>query len=329
MSIAARRLSRAKKGTVSALSGWPDATNTGYRNAPGYTGSLTDGSAITITSGQTYTGVNFVSAGVGTQAQSVSNVTFVGCRFAAVGPDAAAAPIWGTNITFSYCSFEPATASVPVAYSGGYQYGISADGAYNTFADTLTVSYCDFWGFGNALTVSSSSQTHPVIVQDCWFHDPRSDGGLDHTDGVGHITGPGTMSYVTLHHNSIVASGNTNGIAFQYGPYDHFTVTHNLLGGFGYTVNIGGGAAGNTTVIFTDNVFTDEIMSVYGPLYDWADGGDNLWRRNTFHLPVPTPPLNTPGVWENNGAWGPMVTQADEGKFWYPDGTAHMTDYTG
>ena len=321
MSRVARRLQMTlPHGTGSEARSWPDATNTGYVNAPGYPGSLATFSG-SIQSNTTYSFQNFTSgAGIGSSSVHPTNVTFIGCRFASNAVADANVACYGDNVTFQYCTFEPsADPTPPVTYANGYQYGI--DQRYN---GAMTVDHCNFWGWGNGIQWSFSSQAKPVIVRDSWFHDARDDGGVDHTDAILENYG-GSINdhaYAVFHHNTMSSVGNTNGLALQGNSYFNITITHNYLSGFGYTLNAGSDGSGNQNVVVTDNVFSDEIQPGIGFLYGWSDGNGNLWRRNTLHLP------NAPG-WSNNGAWGAAITQADEGKYYYPDGTAHSVDYAG
>lgn len=307
MSGFARRLQqgvsyRGQSGGLAAA----DGTNTGYRNYPGYAGTLLDGSSVTFTSNQTYTGYDFGAVSIGSLSTPVSNVTFNGCRFKAANPENALVALFGDNITFDYCSFEPGVSAPPVDIADSYQYGIAANGSYNSFVGQLTVSHCDFWGFGNAIDHQGSTQAKPHVFRNNWIHDSSVTGtGNDyHNDGIGDESGSGQNSYVVLDGNTILSAGNTNGIAYQAGTYDHFTVTNNLLGGFGYTVAIWA----NTSTTFTGNVFdASTVPAVYGPLYPqtfWT-GGTSLWRNNT---------------WKS--------TDSDNGKFWTPSGPS-TTDYAG
>ena len=310
---------------VTVPSGWPDATNTGYRNAAGYTGSLADGSAITIASNQTYNHLAFPPGlGVGSSTALVQNVTFNGCRFYGTNVGNALVVLFGDNITFNYCSFEPGVAAPPVPYNQSYQYGLAGNGGYYSVIQQLTVSHCDFWGFGNAIDTQGSTQAKPHLFEHNWIHDAANDGGaLYHTDGIGAESGAGTGSYVTMNHNTIISVGNTNGIAYQAGTYDHFTVTNNLLSGFGYTVAIWA----NTSTIFTGNTCSTLLQPTYGPLYPqtfWT-GGTSLWRNNKWKVPA-------------GAAWG---NPAHDGWFWIPtpgdlsssgyndSSVVSLTDYTG
>ena len=108
----------------------------------------------------------------------------------------------------------------------------------------------------------------------------------------------------------------------------HFTVTNNLFGGFGYTVNFdtdSGGAASNIT--FTDNTYTTALAPQYGPLFNTSGvlSTGSLWRRNKWLVPA-------------GAQWG--LPQHD-GYFWMPVAADNhfpnqddslfvsLTDYTG
>ena len=217
--------------------------------------------------------------------------------------------VWGDNITFDYSSFEPGVAAPPVPYNQSYQYGIEADGGWGTHVGKLTVSHSDFWGFGNAIDITGSTQAKPHVFRDNWIHDAADDGGSYHTDGIGTLSGNGTGSYMVLDHNTIMSAGNTNGIAFQQGSYSNVTITNNLLSGWGYAVALWAPAP-NTT--FTGNVWSTKLKPVFGPLYPqnfWASTG-SYWHNNKWSVPA-------------GAAYG---NPADDGKFWTPSGVS-TTDY--
>jgi hypothetical protein len=126
--------------------------------------------------------------------------------------------------------------------------------------------------------------------------------------------GSGSSSHVVVDNNVIESVGNTNGIAWQGGTYDHFTITNNLISGWGYAVNISGTTSNMT---FTDNVFSTRLKCDWGPLYPssfWVTAG-SIWRRNKWMVPV-------------GAAWG---NRAHDGWFWRPtragSGTASDTAY--
>lgn len=321
---------------TTAVSPWPDATNTGYRNAPGYPGSLANGSALTIASNTTYSFYDFPGgAAVGSSGSQVSNVTFSGCRFTGTGAQNALATLFGDNITFSYCSFEPASLSAPpVDYANSYQFGIEGAGGANTTIGQLLVQYCDFWGWGNAIDCQGSTQAKPQVFQYNWIHDSSvtGTGNNYHNDGIGsESAGASTAvaSYVVIRGNTINSLGNTQAIAFQQnGNYDHFLITGNLLGGFGYTVAVIAGTGSVSNIGFSGNTFTTQFVTGQGPLY--TDSGFTgypdpyWWRNNKWHVPA-------------GAAWG---NPAHDGWYWMPvtGGTGgtqddtpfvSLTDYTG
>jgi len=285
--------------------GFPDASTTGYRNAPGYPGKLTRFTG-TVQSNKTYKFMEFPD---GAYMPGISNVTFIGCRFTSNEVVDATVVIFGDNITFQYSSFEPVGApgaARTVNYRDGYQYAIDQRGSGN-----FTVEHSDFWGWGNAIQFGASTQANPVIVKDSWFHHPRTDGGVDHTDAI--LESYGGPSYMIFDHNTIVGVGNTNGLALQGKDYSNVTITRNYFSGFGYTVNAGGNGSGNRNVRFVGNTFGTDLRPVYGPLYGWRDGSGNLWRQNKWRT--------APGGYSSRSE--------DNGKYWWPDGSLHTTDYTG
>jgi hypothetical protein len=309
-------------------SGWPDATNTGYKNAPGYTGTLSTSCPQNedIQSNTTYSFCNYTSGlRIGNDTYHPTNVTFYGCRFASNSLDDGNVRLYGDVVTFDYSTFEPSNdtdAKPPTPYNQGYQYGID-----QRYDGRLVVDHSDFWGWGNGIQIGYSSQAKPLTVKNSWFHDGRDDGGIDHTDGILENYGGNNYKYMTFDHNTIVSIGNTNGLALQNGNnggYDHLTVTNNYFSGFGFTVNIGGSGSLSNSV-FTGNTYGTDIKPTYGPLYGWnSSGTNNLWRNNKWHVP--------------SGGWG---NPAHDGWYWLPDGSdasnygyddsmfVSQTDYTG
>jgi hypothetical protein len=213
--------------------------------------------------------------------------------------------VYGKNITFDYCTFEPSAKSTPpVTFNQGYQYGIDQ----RSWAP-LTVDHSDFWGWANGIQIGHSSVSFPVTVRNSWFHDARDNGGIDHTDAI--LENYGNESYITIDHNTIVSKANVNGLALQGDSYSNITVTNNYFSGFGYTV-CNGRYGANSNYVFTDNTFGTDIKPYYGPLYPgWDDGNGNLWRRNKWKV--------VPGGYSTN--------TADDGKYWTPSGIS-STDWT-
>jgi hypothetical protein len=318
---------------------WAQPWNTGYASAPGYPGSLADGSALTITSNTTYSFYNFPS-GV-TVNSGVTGVTFYGCQFTQSGGVSNMAVSMNNaspnnGFTFSWCTFGPAGVAEPgppggVTLAQSYQYGVWS-GAVNS----MTIRYCDFWGFGNAAwTVSGGSQANPNVFLWNYVHDMCLQGSY-HGDGVG-SPGGGTDSYAVIQHCNVQAAGDTQGLAYQNSPgpstWSNFMITSNLWGGFGYTINVLDGTTGSpsapSNITFTDNTFSTQLVPGFGPIYDttYISTPNWLWRRNKWLVP--------PGA-----GWGHA---AYNGYYWMPVGTSiagpsldelsaglvSLTDYTG
>jgi hypothetical protein len=304
--------------------GFPSDANTGYLNEPDYPGSLTPFSG-TIESDTTYSYRDFPGLGVGSSSTPVENVTFVGCRVKKTAVEGPNTLLYGDNITFSYCTFQPDVAAPPVAYLDSYQYGIQAEGAFGTHAEKLTVDHCDLWGFGNAIVVKGSTQAKPHVFTNNWIHDAAADGGSYHTDGIGSLSGAGTGSYTVIHNNTIEAVGNTNGLAYQAGVYDHFTITGNLFGGFGFTIALWAGGAGGH--VFTDNTYSTRLFTQYGPLYPqtfWLDPG-SVWARNRWRVPDGA---NWGNPLHNGWFWIPQSLNPDRTDFGGSDENfVSLTDY--
>lgn len=318
--------------SIPSFAKFPDQTTTGYVNAPGYTGSLSDGSALTITSNTTYSFYNFPTDLV--VGANVVNVTFYGCSFHGSGGQGTEAVymLSGGNdgMKFSYCTFGPIGVVEPgppggVALSQCFQWGINA-----LVTGALTVEFCDCWGFGNGLcNADRSSQAKPHIFQFNYLHDQCEDNVVLHSDGIG-TPGGGTTSYVVINNNNIQNIGNSNALGYQPSNvsgspaiYDHFVVTNNIFGGYGFTIailggveqNIGGPVAAATNIIFTGNTFSTFTPIYYGPTYDisFIFQPNWIWRNNKWSVPA-------------NAFWGHT---AYDGYYWLPGYTSHARDQPG
>ncbi|MGH9119355.1 MAG: right-handed parallel beta-helix repeat-containing protein [Acidimicrobiales bacterium] len=303
---------RSAHAATDAASTWPNATDTGYANAPGYPGRLTECEGP-IESGKTYRFCNFddgVSVGT-TSLGRVNDVTFYGCRFASNAVGDANVVVRGDNILFDYSTFEPsADDSPPVAYEQGYQYGID-----QREAGRVTVDHSDFWGWGNAIQINFSSEAQPFVVRNSWFHDARDDGGIDHTDAI--LSNEGGPTHMVFDQNYIASVGNTQGLALQASerPYENVTITNNYFSGFGYSVAIGE-ELGGSNITFVGNTFGTDIPPDWGPLYTgaaWVGETGNVWRDNRWRV--------APG--------SDHQPSSDDGRYWWPDGSRRTTDYEG
>src|SRR5579862_1744009 len=308
---------------------FPGPGNTGYQNAPGYPGQLTNCNNLTVKSNTTYSFCDFPNGlVVGSSGNHVSNVTFIGCRFADTNPNDANVADYGLNIRFSYSTFapgnpgsEPTTpGAAPVAASQSYEYGIDlrSDGG-------LTIDHSDFWGFSDAVQFADSTQAYPLVITDSWIHNPSHDSsGAAHVDGI--LDSYGDASYLTFTHDTIVGDGNTQALALQgNGGYSHLTITGNYFAGFGYMLDFGGHGT-STDVTFTGNTWGTDIEPAYGPVYDphifTTSGLGNTWSGNKLAVVAGT-------------SW---MAAANNGLYWWPnDGNpdnsskvvGHTADYSG
>lgn len=325
--------------------GFSSASSTGYTKAPGYPGSLTPAGAVT--SGNTY---NYLDFPTGLALTSISNVTFNGCRFQSNSLGGANVVLTNcTNIRFNYCTVCPlvsknavpthpgvwpsAGAGLPVAGlseaefgpymipgTNGYQYGIRMAGGTGTGG--TVIDHCDIWGFGNAVDFAGALDG---VVRDTWIHDAANPVLQNyHTDGIGYLDGLGGRSNILIERCTIATLGNTNAIAFQAAGsgYNNIIVQDCFLSGFGYCVDMCHNVVGNTGLKFERNIFGTDIRWGFGPMYaDFTTQFQqvaNVWRGNKLKvLPGSTPASASLPLW----------TPADDGKFVWPDGSYHATDF--
>jgi hypothetical protein len=309
--------------------GFPGQADTGYENAPGYPGHLTDCSRLIIQSYATYRYCNFPNGvTIGSATSHPINVTFIGCKFSSNAVVNADVATYGKGSTFLYDTFQPSTVRLdsepasPYAkssvYNHGYQYGID-----QRYDGSLTVDHSDFWGFAEAIQFKYSNRSSPLTVKNSWIHNPRSPGRVDHTDGI--LNSYGRQSYIIFNHNTIIGNGNTNALALQGPGYSHVMITNNYLSGYGYMVNTGGYSF-STWITFTGNVWGTDIEPIFGPLYNDAmymtSGLKNVWRNNTIYVSPST-------------AW---MARGNNDLYWWPTDrnplnktriVGHKKDYAG
>lgn len=281
------------------LCGWPDSTNTGYVNAPGYPGSLTTASSGSSTcpttpqSNHTYEFCDYVG-GLNLPA-GLTNVTFYGDEFYSTNPNEAnvAGGRGDNNITFDYDTFQPEQASPPVTCAESYEYGISNEGGQ---IGKLTVEHSNFWGFAVAVDTEGSTQANPQVMSHNWIHDASASSGCGyHLDGIG-MLGTGTEEYAVVDHNTIEFTADTNGanlIAWQNGTYAHDQNTNNLLSGDGEGY-AGGRCTSSCTqpsyITSTGNTYSTYLQasSGEGPIDGasnfWSGTGD-VWNHNYWAVP--------------------------------------------
>lgn len=349
------RIRLAGLGAVASELTYPDAINTGWQAYPASTGTLTTygGSTVlraansgTQASPVVYENLAFDNGiTIGVPGDEAEWITLRGCRIRKSGGSGTmASAVCGNNIRFEYCTFEPAnTQTPPFSMADSYQYGVNINTPTSNghAASSVTVDHCEMYGFGNAVQLYSSTQADPIIVQHCYIHDAADQpNAVYHHDGVLSPSNSILDAYLVIHHNTIWSGGNTNAIALQSagGSYSHVVITNNLLGGFGYTVNIADGyGSGNQYITFEDNTYwLRDPLCCFGPFKSaWPGLANNChWRRNKFLYY----PGNPKGADLDGKYWLPSSAQFNGGTPGSGDwsfsnlsalGLAGDTDYTG
>ncbi len=185
---------------------FPGPSNTGYQNAPGYTGgALTNGASLlgtlsegtyqgNFTANTTYTGYLFDLGNGNTMDVNAAGVTFVGCYFGSTNSGTATVfASGGGPITFKYSTFGPSPAvygSFPPLPPGGggysawpsatgtddlsengttigYSYGPITDGANSwPTGGAVTFEADDMWGSAQGMSLSSSITASNPLIWD-------------------------------------------------------------------------------------------------------------------------------------------------------------------
>lgn len=351
--MAGRRITRTRAGLL--------APAYGYLAHPSWPGSFTGGTFTTTptyTSGQTVNFCDFkAGVNVGSVGTSAVGVTFNGCRFqdsanvSNQGNNSDAQTfLFGDDITFNYCTWQPSTTNYPaeltgeelpsdvstyVQYGKGYQYAIVGDGAFNTHIAKLTIDHCDFWGFGNALQLAGSTVAKPHVVKNSWFHHGADPFVVNTTANQFHndcwLVNDGGYPGAQLLNSVLEIWGNTNLLAWQGpGSYNDAIIVGNRFSGDQESISLS--ASGTSQrITLTDNVFSTRVGRAVGagkPLRSWAvsdSGTGSLWRRNKWMVAATASVGNYPDANWGNPAW--------DGLFWWPSdtdsGSGHATDYTG
>lgn len=333
----------------------------GHLADPSWPGSFTGGVNTTgfLAAGNTtYSYWDFRGGvDVGSVGTNANNVTFRGCRFqfsanvSNQGNNSAAqCLLFGDNVTFNYCTFQPFTSNYPteltgaevngspstyVEYGKGYQFAMVGDGGFNTTIGDLLIDHCDFWGFGNCFQLAGSTVAKPHIVQNSWFHHGADPFVENVTANQFHndvwLVNNGGYHGAQCKNNIMEIWGNTNVLAWQgTGAYNNSVITGNRFGGSQQTISLS--ASGTSTgITFTDNVFSTRIGRSVGsgtPLRSWAvsdSGTGSLWRRNTWMVDPAASTGNYPGANWGSPSWN--------GLYWHPgdtdSGSGHASDYTG
>ena len=291
--------------------GYPSSANTGFMNAPGYKGTLTNCANYTIESNTTYQFCDFPQGiAIGSEQTHPVNVKFIGCRFASNNVEDADVADYGGNITFAYSTFEPNTEPInaepisptttSISATDAYEYGID-----QRYTGTLTIDHSDFWGFSDAVEFGTSSASAPLTISNSWIHNPSLDPThAQHVDGI--LDNNGGTSYIFIQHNTIVGNGNTQAIALQGSvPYSYVQITNNYVSGFGYTISIGTYTHGNH-ITFSGNVLGSDLQPNWGFVYPNGEfttsGLGNIWQNNKFYV---VPGTSWLGAKNSNLYWWP------------------------
>jgi len=348
------------------LSCWPNASNTGYQNAPGYPGTpgvadktkLTRASSssstcpTTFQSHKTYKFCHYPSGmqvgsprypGDPDVGQHLTDVHFVGILIEDGGPtsDPSALLVYcASNCTFDYLTIKPSAVEAPdvpapkhgTTYPNSYGTVMNAGwGAYYGYARGVSLKHSDIWGYQSGIILGGdNTAATPNVFEDNWLHDQGQcmeyQGCLTHADGIGMVDTNGTAKYITINHNNM---------PFIMDNTNNIAFQQGTYDHLTITNNIISGdgytvAIWDTSqnITFTGNILTNYAQQYFGWNYgkNFWDTPGSCWARNKF-------------VWDPTGAnpfytggpglgnWGP-ITQTDSGKFWVPSGLS-TTDYKG
>jgi hypothetical protein len=352
-------------GTID-LSCWPNATTTGYQNAPGYPGThgvadpskLTTASAssstcpTTFQSHHTYSfchyldGMQFGSPqypGDPDVGQHLTDVHFVGFLVESSGPTNDGSAIMAycaSNCTLDYFTVKPSGLSTPdvaapkhgTSYTKSYGTIMNAGwGAYYGYARGLSLTHSDIWGYQSGIIMGGdNTAATPNVISENWLHDQGQcleySGCLTHADGIGMVDTGGTASYITINHNNMPFIQDNTNDI----AFQEGTYDHLTISN---NIFSGDGYtiaiwATSTNTTFTGNVWTNYAQHYFGVNYgqNFWDRPGSVWAHNKF-------------VWDPTGANpfyedGPgngnanPITASDSGKCWVPSGLS-TTDYGG
>lgn len=348
------------------LSCWPNATTTGYQNAPGYPGThgVADKTKLTTassssstcpTSFQSHHTYSFCYYPSGMQigspqypgdpdvGQHLTDVHFIGFLVEDSGPvnDASAIMAYcSSNCTLDYFTVKPSGLTAPdiaapkhgTSYAKSYGTVMNAGwGAYYGYARGLSLTHSDIWGWQSGIIMGgNNTSATPNIIQDNWLHDQgqcmEQPGCPTHADGIGMVDTGGTASYITINHNNMPFIQDNTNDI----AFQEGTYDHLTI-----TNNILAGdgytvAVWNTStnITFTGNVWTNYAQPYFGVNYgrNFWDTAGSTWAHNHF---VWDPTGASPFYEEGpgNGNAGP-ITSADSGKCWVPNGLS-TADYKG
>ena len=268
---------------------------------------------------------------------TISNpyVIFVGCCFKG-GPGSILVygAVGGYHVGLFYCTFMPsAVSTIPgsswpnstaahtwpssgagtgnyggqISHAQGYDYGIATTVA-TTWKDWI-IDHCDLWGFADAIDLASAlnnpAVVGPVLVQDCWVHDGRADGGVDHTDGIGALYDSAPNNF-TVNHCTVSGQGNTSAIAMQGScTYQALVMTNNYLSGWNHLIQTTFQPWGTVVNGVCQNNLIGNDLPSGGIGYDesgtWTVATFNSkWRNNKIYCVPGYPSVSIGGIGSNS-----------------------------
>jgi hypothetical protein len=254
---------------------WPDSSNTGYLNAPGWPGSFTGGVFGTAfngwydyspTNGTTIYYAHFKGK-IGIGYTSGDNITFVGCLFEAEFGDGTGD--WScymysnTKVTFQYCTWKPSAFATPPGYVSGssasttnassVEYGANHTNSYEgpvSYASNVStgqngnaqiiMDHCEWWGCGGGCQFGGGNvdAAHPHTFTNNYIHDYADPWGL-----AGIVNG--------YHHDGIGPD--------SAGGHGYVLIDHNTIASMGNTNAIA--LQGNS---YHDITITNNYISGWG-----------------------------------------------------------------
>jgi hypothetical protein len=348
------------------LSCWPNSSNTGYQNAPGYPGTpgvadktkLTKASStstdcpLQFESHHTYSfcyypnGMQIGSPqypGDPDVGQHLTDVHFVGFLVEDIGPANDSSAIMAyckSDCTLDYFTVKPSGLDAPdvpapkhgTSYDKSYGTIMNAGwGAYYGYARGLSLKHSDIWGYQSGIILGgTNTSATPNVFEDNYLHDQgqcmEHSGCLTHADGIGMVDTGGTAQYITINHNNMPFITDNTNNI----AFQEGTYDHLTI-----TNNIISGDGytvavwdTSTNITFTGNIWTNAAQQYFGVNYgkNFWDTPGSCWARNRF---VWDPAGGSP-FYEGGAGFGNSgpITSADSGKFWVPSGLS-TTDYKG
>ena len=352
---------------TNALSCWPNASNTGYQNAPGYPGTpgvadatkLTTASAsstkcpLTFESHKTYSFCYYPNGmtvgspqypGDPDVGQHLTDVHFIGFLVEDLGPtnDQSAIMMYcANNCTMDYFTVKPSGLNAPditgtgkhgTSYAKSYGTVMNAGwGAYYGYARGVSLKHSDIWGWQSGIILGgTNTAATPNIFEDNWLHDQ----GLC-MDVPGCPTHEDGIGMVDTGGTAQYVTINHNNMPFIQGNTNNIAFQEGTYDHLTITNNIFSGDGytiaiwdTSSNITFTGNVWTNYAQHYFGVNY-----GKPFWTTpgSTWaHNKFMWDPNGVSPFYElgpGNGLANP-ITQADSGKCWVPSGLS-TTDYGG